>query len=56
MTAQIIAEAGVNYGDDLAAGWELIDVAPRAGAEIVKFQTFNADELASPDPNGAAGA
>jgi len=37
----IIAEAGVNHNGDLSLAKELIDVAAKAGADFVKFQTFN---------------
>lgn len=39
----IIAEAGVNHNGDVKLAKRLIDVAAGAGADIVKFQTFNAD-------------
>ena len=45
MKTIIIAEAGVNHNGDLALAKQLIDVAAAAGADIVKFQTFNADRL-----------
>jgi N,N'-diacetyllegionaminate synthase len=38
----IIAEAGVNHNGDLGLARKLIDVAADAGADLVKFQTFNA--------------
>jgi N,N'-diacetyllegionaminate synthase len=41
----IIAEAGVNHNGDLARAKELIDAAAMAGADLVKFQTFNADRI-----------
>jgi N,N'-diacetyllegionaminate synthase len=41
----IIAEAGVNHNGDIRIAKELIDMAAEAGADIVKFQTFNADRL-----------
>lgn len=41
----IIAEAGVNHNGDLAIAKRLIDVAGEAGADLVKFQTFNANRL-----------
>ncbi|MBF0219310.1 MAG: N-acetylneuraminate synthase [Gammaproteobacteria bacterium] len=41
----IIAEAGVNHNGDLELARRLIDVAADAGADIVKFQTFNANRL-----------
>lgn len=41
----IIAEAGVNHNGDLSLARRLVDVAADAGADIVKFQTFEADRL-----------
>jgi N,N'-diacetyllegionaminate synthase len=43
----IIAEAGVNHNGDINLAKELINIAADAGADIVKFQTFKADSLAS---------
>lgn len=43
----IIAEAGVNHNGDLALAKQLIDVAADAGADLVKFQTFIANRLAT---------
>lgn len=43
----IIAEAGVNHNGDLELAKRLIDVAAVAGADLVKFQTFNADRLST---------
>ena len=42
-----IAEAGVNHNGDLALARQLIDAAAVAGADLVKFQTFTADRLAT---------
>jgi sialic acid synthase SpsE len=39
----IIAEAGSNHDRDLDQARRLIDVAARAGADAVKFQTFRSD-------------
>jgi N,N'-diacetyllegionaminate synthase len=38
----IIAEAGVNHNGDIELAKKLINVAAEAGADLVKFQTFNA--------------
>jgi N-acetylneuraminate synthase len=43
----IIAEAGVNHNGQRDLAFELIDVAADAGADAVKFQTFDAAKLAS---------
>lgn len=43
----IIAEAGVNHNGDINLALQLIDVAAEAGADAVKFQTFDADRLAT---------
>ncbi|UOG35393.1 N-acetylneuraminate synthase [Leptospira noguchii] len=45
MKTLIIAEAGVNHNGDLELARKLIDVAANAGADIVKFQTFEAERL-----------
>ena len=41
----IIAEAGVNHNGSFKLAKKLIDVAAQAGADAVKFQTFNPDTL-----------
>ena len=43
----IIAEAGVNHDGNLDKAKQLIEVAADAGADLVKFQTFNARRLAT---------
>ena len=43
MRTVIIAEAGVNHNGDIGLAKQLIDAAADAGADLVKFQTFNAD-------------
>jgi N,N'-diacetyllegionaminate synthase len=45
----IIAEAGVNHNGDIDIAHRLVDAALVAGADAVKFQTFNADRLVLPD-------
>ena len=45
MKVLIIAEAGVNHNGDLKIAKKLVDAAAEAGADLVKFQTFNADRL-----------
>jgi sialic acid synthase SpsE len=45
----IIAEAGVNHNGDLETAKKLIEVAAKAGADYVKFQTFSAETLATAD-------
>lgn len=49
MTQQVmvIAEAGVNHDGDEQLAHELIDIAAGAGADAVKFQTFDPDALTS---------
>jgi len=41
----IIAEAGVNHNGDEKLAFELVGAAKKAGADIVKFQTFKAKKL-----------
>ena len=41
----IIAEAGVNHNGQLKFGKRLIDEAKKAGADIIKFQTYKAKKL-----------
>ena len=47
MTVNIIAEAGVNHNGNREMAFELVKVAADAGADAVKFQTFNAERLAA---------
>ena len=41
----IIAEAGVNHNGSLDIAIKMVDAAVEAGADAVKFQTFNAENL-----------
>lgn len=43
----VIAEAGVNHNGDLKLARSLVDCAADAGANAVKFQTFDATKLAT---------
>ena len=43
----IIAEAGDNHNGDFNTALKLVDVAKRAGADCVKFQTFVTEEISS---------
>lgn len=47
MSILVIAEAGVNHNGDMKLAKQLIDVAADAGADLVKFQTFSAERLAT---------
>jgi len=41
----IIAEAGVNHNGDPYLAKKMIDVAARAGADAIKFQTFHSEDV-----------
>lgn len=45
MSTIIIAEAGVNHNGDIRLALQLIELAGKAGADYVKFQTFNTKKL-----------
>ena len=47
MRTLIIAEAGVNHNGDIGLAKKLIAAAAAAGADLVKFQTFTAQNLVS---------
>ena len=50
----VIAEAGVNHNGDLQLAKQLVDAAAAAGADVVKFQTFQANQLATEHAEQAA--
>ena len=41
----IIAEAGVNHNGSLRLAKKLVDKAVWAGADCIKFQTFNSEKI-----------
>ncbi len=43
----VIAEAGVNHNGSLAVALQLVDEAVDAGADVIKFQSFKAENLVS---------
>ena len=49
MSVYIIAEAGVNHNGSLDKAMQLVDLAATAGADAIKFQTFQADLLVTED-------
>ena len=49
----IIAEAGVNHNGDIKLAHKLIDAAVKAGADAVKFQSFVAEDLVTPQAEKA---
>lgn len=53
MKTLIIAEAGVNHNGDMSMARRLVDVAAEAGADLVKFQTFQASRLVTTDAKKA---
>jgi N,N'-diacetyllegionaminate synthase len=50
----VIAEAGVNHNGDIALARELVDAAAETGAHAVKFQTFKASQIVTPEAPKAA--
>lgn len=47
-SVMVIAEAGVNHNGDAGLAFGLVEAAARAGADVVKFQTFQAAKLVTP--------
>ena len=45
MKCKVIAEAGVNHNGKIKLAKKLIDIASNSGADFVKFQSFNVDNL-----------
>ena len=43
----IIAEAGVNHNGEMRLAKKLIDIAKKSGADFIKFQNWQAEELAT---------
>jgi N,N'-diacetyllegionaminate synthase len=47
----IIAEAGVNHNGKLSNALKLVKLAKNCGADAIKFQTWNTDEIIVPNTN-----
>lgn len=47
MSVLIIAEAGVNHNGNIELARNLVDLAADSGADLIKFQTFRAERLAT---------
>ena len=45
----IIAEAGVNHNGNINNAIKMVDLASLAGADYIKFQTFNPSEVTTSD-------
>lgn len=48
LPCMVIAEAGVNHNGNLEIALRLVDAAAEADADVIKFQTFKAEEVISP--------
>ena len=42
---KIIAEAGINHNGKLKNALKLVDIASKAGADYIKFQTYISEDL-----------
>jgi N,N'-diacetyllegionaminate synthase len=51
MTVCIIAEIGVNHDGQLGKAMHLMREAKRCGADVAKFQTYDAQEITLPGPH-----
>lgn len=49
----IIAEAGVNHNGNRDMAFQLVDIAAEAGVDVIKFQTFKADQLVTQNASKA---
>ncbi len=47
MSIKIIAEAGVNHNGNAELAKEMVEQAKGAGADYIKFQTFQPEKLVS---------
>lgn len=45
----VIADAGVNHGNDVKIAKKMIEEAAKAGADSIKFQTYKAEKIAAKD-------
>lgn len=47
--AFVIAEGGVNHNGNVELAYKLVDAAKVSGVDCIKFQTFKAERVATPD-------
>jgi len=50
---ELIAEAGINHNGDLETAKKMVDVAAEACVDVVKFQTFDPDEVVTEETEKA---